>query len=158
MCPRLLVLGALLAACALPGRAEPTVVTVSTPDLETMNALTVAVDMDSLAHGGLVLGAVEGTQLQVVDVAEPYLVTAVQSLPTLSLLDCVSFDNETAVWTFVFETMQVDASEPDQINAYARLLYLMCNDTERAQGDTRNACLQKNTSLEACRAALEADT
>jgi len=157
MCARLLLLGAVLAACALSGRAEPAVVSVSTPDLETMNALTAAVDMDSFATGGLVLGAVEGTQSQVVDVAEPYLVTAVQSVPTLSLLDGVSFDNETAVWTLVFETMQVDASEPDQINAYARLLYLTRNDTERAQGDTHNGCLQKNTSLEACRAALEAD-
>jgi hypothetical protein len=151
------MLCAVLAACALAGRSEPAVVTVSTPDLETMNALTAAVDMDSLTHGGLVLGAVEGTQSQVVDDAAPYLVTAVQSVPTLSLLDGVSFDNETAVWTLVFETMQVDASGPDQINAYSRLLYLTRNGTEHAQADTRNACLNKNTSLEMCRAALEAD-
>lgn len=157
MCARLAMLCAVFAACALSGRGEPAVVTVSTPDMETMNALTAAVDMDSLAHGGLVLGSVEGTQSQVVDVADPYLVTAVQSVPTLSLLDGVSFDNETAVWTFTFETMQVDASEPDQINAYSRLLYATRNDTERAQGDTRNACLNKNTSLEVCRAALVAD-
>jgi hypothetical protein len=155
MCARmLLALVAALALCALPARGEPAVVTVSTPDAETMNALTAAVDMDG---GGLVLGAIEGTQSQVVDVTEPYLVTAVQSVPTLSLLDGVSFDNETAVWTLEFETMQVDASEPDQINAYTRLLYLTRNDTERSQGDAQNACLQKNTSLAVCRAALEAD-
>jgi hypothetical protein len=77
--------------------SEPAVVTVSSPDLETMNALTAAVDMDAMAHGSLVLGAVEGTQSQVVDVSDPYLVTAVQSVPTLSLLDGVSFNNETEV-------------------------------------------------------------
>ena len=154
MCARLLLaLAAALAVCTVPARGEPAVVTVSTPDAETMNALTAAVDMDG---GGLVLGAIEGTQSQVVDLVEPYLVTAVQSVPTLSLLDGVSFDNETAIWTLEFETMQVDASEPDQINAYARLLYLTSNDTERSQGDAQNACLQKNTSLAACRAALEA--
>jgi hypothetical protein len=53
-----------------------TLVTVSSPDLETMNALTAAVDMDAMAHGSLVLGAVEGTQSQVVDVSDPYLVTS----------------------------------------------------------------------------------
>ncbi len=51
--------------------------------------------------------------------------------------------------------MQVDASVPDQINAYARLLYLTRSDTERSQGDTRNPCLHKNTSFEACRNELE---
>jgi hypothetical protein len=76
-------------------------------------------------------------------------------VPTLSLLDGVSFNNETEVWTLEFETMQVDASVPDQINAYARLLYLTRKDTERSQGDTRNPCLHKNTSCGACRNELE---
>jgi hypothetical protein len=137
--------------------SEPAVVTVSSPDLETMNALTAAVDMDAMAHGSLVLGAVEGTQSQVVDVSDPYLVTAVQSVPTLSLLDGVSFNNETEVWTLEFETMQVDATGPEQINSYVRLLYLTRNETERSQGDTRNPCLQRTRRWQAvgrdCRSA-----
>ena len=149
------LLALLSMSCVMYCHSEPAVVTVSSPDLETMNALTAAVDMDAMAHGSLVLGAVEGTQSQVVDVSDPYLVTAVQSVPTLSLLDGVSFNNETEVWTLEFETMQVDASVPDQINAYARLLYLTRNDTERSQGDTRNPCLHKNTSFGACRNELE---
>lgn len=151
-----MLLAVLHASCVLHCRCEPAIVTVSTPDLETMNALTAAVDMDGMAHGMLVLGAVEGTQSQVVDVAAPYLVTAVQSVPTLSLIDGVSFDNETAVWTIGFETMQVDATAAEQINSYVRLLYLTRNETERlTQGDTRNPCLQRNTSLAACRRGLE---
>jgi hypothetical protein len=152
---RAMLLALLHASCVLYCRSEPAIVTISTPDLETMNALTAAVDLDATAHGTLVLGAVEGTQSQVVDVSEPYLVTAVQSVPTLSLIDGVSFDNETAVWTIGFETMQVDATGPEQINSYVRLLYLTRNETERSQGDTRNPCLQRNTSLAACRQELQ---
>lgn len=147
-------LALLLCLLALPCRGEPVVVTVYSPDLESMNLLTATIDMDAEVHGA-VLGSVEGTQSQVVDVDQPYAVTAVQSVPTLSVLDGVSFNNETAVWTLQFETMQVDSAEGEQINRYARLLYLTLNATERASGDTRNACLRKNTSLEACRAVLQ---
>jgi len=127
-------------------------VTVYSPDLETMNILTRVIDMDSQTSG--VLGAIEGAQSQVVDAAEAYPITAVQSVPTLSLLDGVSFNNETAVWTIQFETMQVDSSQPDQINRYVRLLYLTLNHTDRSNGDTLNPCLRKNTSLHACKDAL----
>ncbi len=49
----------------------------------------------------------EATQSIVVDVNENYLVTPVQSVPTLSLLDGIVFDNETETWRFSYETMPV---------------------------------------------------
>jgi hypothetical protein len=81
----------------------------------------------------------------------------VQIVPTLSLLDGVSFNNETAVWTIEFETMQIDSSVPDQINRYVRLLYLTLNKTERSNENTRNPCLCNNTSMHACKDALASD-
>jgi len=147
-----LLAAAFFCALSVPCRSEPAVVTVYSPDLETMNILTRVIDMDSQTSG--VLGAIEGAQSQVVDAAEAYPITAVQSVPTLSLLDGVSFNNETAVWTIQFETMQVDSSQPDQINRYVRLLYLTLNHTDRSNGDTLNPCLRKNTSLHACKDAL----
>lgn len=140
----------LLCALSVPCHGEPAVVTVYAPDMESMNALTRVIDMDSQTNG--MLGVIEGTQSQVVDADAPYAITAVQSVPTLSLLEGVSFNNETAVWTVAFETMQV--SQAGQINRYERLLYLTLNHTDRSTGDTRNPCLRTNTSLEACRAAL----
>ncbi len=147
-----LLVAALFCALSVPCHSEPAVVTIYSPDLGTMNILTRVIDMESQTSG--VLGAIEGTQSQVVDAAEPYPITAVQSVPTLSLLDGVSFNNETAVWTIEFETMQVDSSQPDQINRYVRLLYLTLNHTNRSNGDTLNPCLRKNTSLHACKDAL----
>ena len=44
-----------------------------------MNALTVAINMDALTHDAI-LGAIEGSQSQVVDTADPYPITAVQSV------------------------------------------------------------------------------
>jgi hypothetical protein len=154
---RVLVASVLFYALAVPCHSEPAIVTVSSPDLETMNALTAAINMDASMTRDPILGVFEGTQSQVVDAAEPYPITAVQSVPTLSMLDGVSFNNETAVWTIEFETMQIDSSVPDQINRYVRLLYLTLNETERSNGDTRNPCLRKNTSLHACKDALASD-
>ena len=152
---RVLLASVLFYALAVHG--EPAIVTVSSPDLESMGALTAAINMDALTTRDPILGAIEGTQSQVIDAAQPYPITAVQSVPTLSLLDGVSFDNETAVWTIEFETMQIDSSVPDQINRYVRLLYLTLNETERSHGDTRNPCLRQNTSLHACKDALASD-
>ena len=150
-----LLAAAFFCALSVPCRSEPAVVTVYSPDLETMNILTRVIDMDSQTSG--VLGAIEGAQSQVVDAAEAYPITAVQSVPTLSLLDGVSFNNETAVWTIEFETMQIDSSVPDQINRYVRLLYLTLNKTERSNENTRNPCLCNNTSMHACKDALASD-
>lgn len=154
---RVLLASVVLYALVVPCHCEPAIVTVSSPDLETMNTLTAAINMDALTTHGAMLGAIEGTQSQVVDTTEPYPITAVQSVPTLSMLDGVSFNNETAVWTIQFETMQIDSSVSDQINRYVRLLYLTLNQTERSTGDTRNPCLRKNTSLHACKDALASD-
>jgi hypothetical protein len=151
------VLVASVLFCALAVRGELAIVTVSSPDLASMSALTAAINMDAVTTRDPILGAIEGTQSQVIDAAQPYPVTAVQSVPTLSLLDGVSFNNETAVWTIEFETMQIDSSVPDQINRYVRLLYLTLNETERSHGDTQNPCLRQNTSLHACKDALASD-
>jgi hypothetical protein len=44
-----------------------------------MNALTAAINKDALTHDSI-LGAIEGSQSQVVDTADPYPITAVQSV------------------------------------------------------------------------------
>ena len=76
-------------ALVVPCHSEPAIVKVSSLDLETMNALTAAINMDALTHDAI-LGAIEGSQSQVIDSADPFPITAVQSVRTLSVLDGVS--------------------------------------------------------------------
>jgi len=71
----------------------------------------------------------EATQSSVVnveniDVLMPYEITHVQSVPTLSLLDSLAFDNVTEEWSFTYETMALDTGVHGQINGYYRVLYL----------------------------------
>jgi hypothetical protein len=84
----------------------------------------------------------EATQSSVVDVNENYLVTPVQSVPTLSLLDGISFNNETETWSFSYETMAVDSSVSGQINHYYRILYLTRAGHDVGSSDSGNSCLE----------------
>ena len=67
--------------------------------------------------------SLDATASGVVDLQAPYLVTDVQSMPTLSLLNAASFDENLAQWNFEYETMAVDSSVPGQLNQYDRILY-----------------------------------
>jgi hypothetical protein len=93
------------------------------------------------------LGAMEATQSSVVDVENidalmPYEITHVQSVPTLSLLDSVAFDNVTEEWSFTYETMALDTGVHGQINSYYRVLYLTRTEHNVGASDTANMCLQ----------------
>jgi hypothetical protein len=106
------------------------------------------------------LGAWEATQSTVVDLGLPeghYEITSVQSVPTLSLLDSVRFDNYTEDWFFTYETMAVDSSVAGQINRYDRVLYFTSLEQEVRNSDANNQCLQPGISFEDCLAYLHTD-
>ena len=117
----------LLSLCCV--HAAPIIVTVQTQSQEQLNALTAAVEADAQLVAGdegtvrHLLGAIEATQSRVYDVDNAYAVTQVQSMPTLSLLDDIQYVTGTESWTFTYDTMAIDASVPEQINYYDRILY-----------------------------------
>ena len=83
--------------------ATPIIVTVQTQSQAQLDVLTQAIENDAQSEGeeGSVLhllGSIEATQSHVVDVDNPYTYTAVQSMPTLSLLENIQYDTDTAVW------------------------------------------------------------
>jgi hypothetical protein len=108
------------------------------------------------------LGAFEATQSSVVDVENvdallPYEITHVQSVPTLSLLDSIAFDNVTEDWSFTYETMALDSPGQGQINRYHRVLYFTASGHDVGMSDAGNLCLQPGTDFSACMAHLNAD-
>jgi hypothetical protein len=116
---QLLISCSLLLTCA----ATPLMLTVQTQSHEHMLRI---IAQDSQRR---LLGAMEATQSSVVDVENidvlmPYETTHVQSVPTLSLLDSLAFDNITEEWSFTYETMALDTAVHGQINSYYRVLYL----------------------------------
>ena len=96
----------------------------------------------------------EATASTLVDVNEQYMATHVQSVPTLTLLDGVTFDNETETWGFAYETTAVDSSVPGQINRYYRVLYLTRVGHSVGASDTANPCLAAGTAYAECLRAL----
>ena len=99
----------------------------------------------------------EATASTLVDVNEQYMATHVQSVPTLTLLDGVTFDNETETWGFAYETTAVDSSVPGQINRYYRVLYLTRVGHSVGSSDTSNPCLVAGTAYADCLRALRQD-
>lgn len=133
--PFLLVL-AMIVNCL----CESVLVSIQSQTQEDMDAMTAKIDEQAQGYGParLTLGAIEATMSRVVDVEDPYLVTVPQSVPTLTLLDDVSFDPQLQLWKMRYETMRVDPSA--QINDYKRVLYFT-KKNEFVVGDTRNPCL-----------------
>jgi hypothetical protein len=107
------------------------------------------------------LGALEVTQSSVVDVENidslPYELTHVQSVPTLSLLDSVNFDNVTEEWSFINETMSLDSNDHGQINKYYPILYLTQSSHDIGTSDTANTCLLPGTDYGSCLEYLRSD-
>lgn len=129
------------------GHSAPVLLTTQTQSVEHMQALT----------GQRQLLLFEATQSSVVDVNENYLVTPVQSVPTLSLLDGISFNNETETWSFSYETMAVDSSVSGQINHYYRILYLTRAGHDVGSSDSGNPCLEPAVDYAACLDALRSE-
>jgi hypothetical protein len=146
------VLLLLLASVLMQGvTSTPVLLTVQTQSAERMHAIT------HPELGQRQLLTFEATQTGLVDVNEQYVATRVQSVPTLSLLDNIVFDNETEVWTFSYETMAVDDSSAGQINHYYRVLYLTRAGHAVGSSDTSNPCLNAGTSFAECMHALRED-
>jgi len=99
----------------------------------------------------------EATASSLVDVNEQYMATHVQSVPTLTLLDGVAFDNETETWSFAYETTALDSSVPGQVNRYYRVLYLTRTGHAVGASDTANPCLAAGTAYADCLRALRQD-
>lgn len=139
-------------ACA----ATPLMLTVQTQSHEHMLRITAPDSQRRL------LGAMEATQSSVVDVENidallPYAITHVQSVPTLSLLDSLAFDNITEEWSFTYETMALDTGAHGQINSYYRVLYLTRTEHNVGASDTANMCLQPGMDYAACLEYLRSD-
>ena len=136
----------------------PLMLTVHTQSVEHITHLALNAQHNSQRT---LLGALEATQTSVVDVENidslPYEVTHVQSVPTLSLLDSVKFDNVTEEWSFAYETMSLDLDAHGQINKYYRILYLTHSLHDIGASDTANNCLLPGTDYSACLEYLRSD-
>lgn len=155
---RFLVLAVLsLAVCtSLPAvHGTPVMVTVQTQSAEHIQTITAAQSAQNAQRQ--LLGAIEATQSHIVDVADPYLITYVQSAPTLSLLEDIVFDNSSEVWSFTYETMALDASVRGQINRYYRVLYFTQAGHDVGSSDSANSCLQVGTDYATCLQRLRTD-
>ena len=100
-------------------------VTIESQSQEEMDQLTEAVDTSSIDANGpmrTTLGAIEATMSRVVDVDSPYLTTVPQSMPTLTKIDDIAFDEANNVWTFKYKSMAIDPS--NTVNSFNRILYL----------------------------------
>lgn len=134
--------------------ATPLLLTIQTQSHRHIRQLTA---QDSQRR---LLGAMEATQSSVVDIDNtevPYDITHVQSVPTLSLLDSLAYDNVTEEWSFAYETMSLAAEMAGQINKYYRILYFTRTGHDVGSSDTGNQCLQPDTSYESCLAYLRSD-
>lgn len=150
----------LLATCWPPvffAAAEKVLVSVQSASQRDMDLLTAG--LDAHAHSGasrVTLGAIEATMSRVVDVDDPYLRTVPTALPTLQLLHDVAFDSDAQHWTFVYKTMQRDASQ--SLNSFRRVLYFSKTGTGApVSGDTRNPCLVAGVDDTACLADVATD-
>jgi hypothetical protein len=147
----------LLLACALLMTCAATpLITVQTHSKQHMLKLTVQDSQPRL------LGAMEATQSSVVDVDNidallPSEITHVQSVPTLSLLDSLAFDNVTEEWSFTYETMTLDTSTHGQINSYYRVLFFTHREHDVSASNTANKCLQPGMDYHACLEYLRSD-
>jgi hypothetical protein len=147
-----------LLACALilTCSATPLMLTVQTHSTQHMMQLTA---QDSQRR---LLGAMEATQSSVVDVENvdallPYEITNVQSVPTLSLLDSLAFDNVTEEWSLTYETMTLYTRAHGQMNSYYRVLYFARAGHDVGASDTANQCLQPGMDYALCLQYLRSD-
>ena len=130
-------------------------VTIESQSQEEMDQLTEAVDTSSIDPNGpmrTTLGAIEATMSRVVDVDSPYLTTVPQSMPTLTKIDDIAFDEANNVWTFKYKSMAIDPS--NTVNSFNRILYLSKNGNF-GSNDNTNPCLSQTTTNAECLTALE---
>ena len=78
-------------------------------------------------------------------------------MPTLSLLDSLSFNNVTEEWSFTYETLSLDSSAQGQINKYYRVLYFTHTAHDVGASDTANKCLEPGMNYSNCLDYLRSD-
>jgi len=144
--------------CAMLYTSSSTPVILTRQTQSHQQMLKLATD-DTRRH---LLGAMEATQSSVVDVQNvdallPYQITQVQNVPTLSLLDSLSFDNVTEEWSFTYETLSLDSSAQGQINKYYRVLYFTHTAHDVGSSDTANRCLEPGMNYSTCLDYLRSD-
>jgi len=135
---------ALLFEMTLLCAAGPVLVTVQSQTQEAMDALTLAVELSTPGSPGCsTLGAIEATMSRVVDIDSDYLATVPLSVPTLTILDTIDFNQETQTWTLSYRSM-ASADDPD-VNKFSRVLYMSRLGVFGAF-DRDNACLDNTNS------------
>jgi len=131
-------------------------VTLQSKTQEEMDALTAAIDGDLQNSGGVMrttLGVIEATMSRVVDVDSDYLQTVPRSVPTLGMLNDISYDAGQNLWTFTYQSMRIDPNDP--INQFNRVLYMTKNGNGGI-GDTSNTCLNSGITHSDCLSDLTA--
>lgn len=133
----------------------PIIVTVQTQSQEQLDQLTAAVEANAQISSAVngqrhLLGAIEATQSHVIDVQNAYSVTQVQSMPTLTLLENIAYNDSTDLWTLTYDTMAVDASVTGQVNQYDRVVYITKTGYSGASSDAGNECLNIGVGREEC--------
>ena len=148
--PNMLLRSLLLCALVCAISADSMLVTVQSQSQADMDAITAAVDDDAHDPNGsmrMTLGAIEATMSRVVDVDSPYFQAPVQAVPTWGLLQDVSYDRDTSIWTFKYNTMAKDPSST--LNQFHRVLYMTRQGGAKI-GDTDNVCLDEAVDINTC--------
>ena len=148
---KVLLLGLVCVICFPNSRVhgEDVIVSVQSQSQEEMDSLTSAID-GAVGSARVTLGAIEATMSRVVN-AETYVQTAATSLPTLTLLNDVAFDETQELWTFHYKTMRVDSTS--SLNNYQRVLYF--SKQNAVTGDLSNPCMPVGVDDALCLQSLQ---
>ena len=121
---RLKPVGLLLALTLMSCVAgEDVVVTVQSLSQEDMDTMTDAIDAVS-GPSRVTLGAIEATMSRVIDSETAYSSTTPPSLPSLTMLQTISFDDATQIWSLEYSSMR---GAEGNLNNYDRILYFSKN-------------------------------
>ena len=138
-------------------KAEQYVVSVQSQDQDSMEALTKKVDAEVMlgASGAsrVTLGAIEATMSRVVDSDSPFVVGNPPSIPSMALLNDITYDESSTSWTLQYQTEQSDSA--DELNHFSRILYASKQGSVQL-GDLHNPCLSQSAGA-SCVAALKSD-
>ena len=94
------------------------------------------------------LGVIDGTMTRVMDVSDTdILYSQITHPPTMTMIEEVSFDEESLYWTFKYESMKSDP-DGDSINNFYRVLYFSKVNTDYEKGDADNECLCDRQSVD----------
>lgn len=141
-----------------PIRATEYVVSVQSQDQAAMEELTRKVDEEVMLGASgpsrVTLGAIEATMSRVVDSDSPFVLAEPPSVPTMALLQDITYDSASTSWVLKYRTEQSNAA--DELNHFNRVLYAS-KEGDAVVGDLHNPCLAQSVDAQACIDALKAD-